>query len=686
MPNAPTKSTIKPPAEVNPRTDPVLDFPYRSLGEMRLGDYDAIGFLGGLEVHQQLETRRKLFCRCPAGRYVDRWDAEVLRHMRPTLSELGEYDGTALMEYKTRKEIVYQLERGTVCTYEIDDTPPFPIDPEAVEIALEISALLSLQLVSELHVMRKQYLDGSIPTGFQRTAMVGLGGALPFVVPELGVGRELRIRQLSLEEDACREIADRGHRVTFRTDRLGMPLTETVTEPELRTPWEVGAAGRIIADVARMTGRVRRGPGAARQDVNVSVAGGRRVEIKGVDNHRGIPLLVHVEAFRQLNLLRIRAELRRRGITPTMLTLPDNGLPWEVSALVANVTEQFRGRRAGVAGGAVGDRVVAVRLPGFAGMLAHPTQPGLAFAHEFAERVRVIACPAHAPFMSHSDGDAGLLDAREWRDARAAVGAKREDAVVVVWMEQRDAATAAREILLRGIDALAGVPAETRQAGRDGTTGFERILPGPDRMYPDTDTPPIPLADALVERIRLELPERPWDRERRYVDKGLRFAEARALARSPWAALFDALDPPAGEVARRVANGFRQRLTYHRRVNSPRSELTPARFSTLVRALADGTIRPEATNRVIDALVREVGAPTRDILLRFRERGDDPETLDRLARQTAARVEELGTMDPAARHRWAMGRVMPQLLGRVQPQLVAERISHALATPAGKVS
>jgi len=253
--------------EQNPRDDPPLDFPDRELSEMTRDDYRVLGFLSGLEVHQQLLTRSKLFCRCPGGRYTKSYDAEVLRHMRPTLSELGEYDGTALMEFKTKKEIVYRLSRANVCTYEIDDTPPFEMDPEAIEIAVELCALQDLNLVSEIHVMRKQYLDGSIPTGFQRTAMIGLSGAIPFRVPELGIDRELRIRQLSLEEDSCREISDLGHRITFQTDRLGMPLTETVTEPELLTPWELQAGARLLAAVAQATRRVHRGPGAARQDV-----------------------------------------------------------------------------------------------------------------------------------------------------------------------------------------------------------------------------------------------------------------------------------------------------------------------------------------------------------------------------------------------------------------------------------
>jgi hypothetical protein len=127
-PNAGAPQGIRQPADLNPRRDPALDFPDKPLHAMTPADYHVLGFMSGLEVHQQLDTVTKLFCRCPAGRHVTRVDAEVLRHMRPTLSELGEYDGTALMEFKTKKEIVYLLERNTVCTYEMDDTPPFEID------------------------------------------------------------------------------------------------------------------------------------------------------------------------------------------------------------------------------------------------------------------------------------------------------------------------------------------------------------------------------------------------------------------------------------------------------------------------------------------------------------------------------------------------------------------------------
>ena len=159
--------------------------------------YADIGLISGLEVHQQLFTERKMFCHCPARRYTDTHDGEVLRHMRPTLSELGEYDGTALMEFKTRKNIIYLLHKENVCTYEMDDTPPFLVNQDAVDVAIEQCLMLGCDIVDEVHIARKQYLDGSIPTGFQRTAIVGVNGRLPFR------GRELTILQVSVEEDSC---------------------------------------------------------------------------------------------------------------------------------------------------------------------------------------------------------------------------------------------------------------------------------------------------------------------------------------------------------------------------------------------------------------------------------------------------------------------------------------------------
>jgi glutamyl-tRNA(Gln) amidotransferase subunit E len=669
---------VRPPGDVNPRRDPPLDFPNRALGELTPGEYDALGFMAGLEVHQQLHTTSKLFCRCPAGRYVSAHDAEVLRHMRPTLSELGEYDGTALMEFKTKKEIVYRLERSSVCTYEIDDTPPFPVDDEAVRIAIEVALLLNLNLVSELHVMRKQYLDGSIPTGFQRTAMVGLTGTIPFQVPELGVDRPLSIRQLSLEEDSCREISDVGHRITYRTDRLGMPLIETVTEPEFRTPLELQAGARLLARVAQATRKVRRGPGAARQDVNVSVAGGRRVEIKGVHYHRHLPLLVHIEGYRQLNLLRVRAALAARGLDDSAFGMPPTGIPWEISPLVAEVGDALGDASHEPIRDALGrgDTILGIRLPGCAGLLHHPTQPGRTFVYELAERVRVIACPTHRPFLIDSDqADSDLRD-HEWRTIRSLLKASAEDAIVVLWAPADDAKTAAREILLRMQEAVIGVPAETRQAHPDGTTGFERILPGPDRMYPDTDTPPLPIADGVVTSIQERRTETPWDRELRYRTTGLDARAAHHLAGSDWADLFDDLVPAGSTAAGRLASALEKRLPFHRR--GGHATPSAARLAPLVEALDRGSMRTEAADRALDDLITMPDRDADTVLNRYRPTSDDDERLDERIRDVVREASSRADRPVSAVLAWAMGEVVPRFLGRVDPRDVESRLRAAL--------
>jgi glutamyl-tRNA(Gln) amidotransferase subunit E len=478
--------TKKSPAELEPQANyhqSIKQIGYRPRGKTPAAVYSELGFMSGLEVHQQLLTDKKLFCHRPAGIYQrdGAYDAEVVRHMRPTLSELGEYDGTALMEFKTRKNIFYRIANRTTCTYETDDTPPFKINRDALDIAIEIALLLKSNIVGELHITRKQYLDGSIPTGFQRTAIVGIEGDIPLKK------KPVRIIQISIEEDSCREISDIGHDRIYTTDRLGMPLIETVTYPDMKTPDEVAEAAQYIRFMNRSTGKVRTGIGAARQDVNVSITGGTRVEIKGVAHIRLIPELTHNEAFRQKSFLHIRSLLQQR---------PGKAEDWDLSfqMLKDNNRDIPKGYSA-----------VAVNLPGFANILSMFNQPGRVFADEISDRLKVIAC-IEKPNMTHSE---------EWRDGfphfdfdmvRAKLDSSADDAQIVFWAADEDVKTAIDTIRERCRLAFAGVPNETRKARADGTTVFERVLPGPDRMYPDTDSAPIPVTDTQIARLQQNLP------------------------------------------------------------------------------------------------------------------------------------------------------------------------------------
>jgi glutamyl-tRNA(Gln) amidotransferase subunit E len=500
------------------------DFIFKPFADMTTEDYAAVGFKSGLEIHQQLLTERKLFCRCPAGRYSSAYHAEILRHMRPTLSELGEYDGTALMEFKTKKEIIYRINRETVCTYEMDDTPPFMIDEQALDIALSIAMLYECVMVDELHIARKQYLDGSIPTGFQRTTIVGVDGHIPYK------DRTIQIIQLGLEEDACREVSDVGHRRTYLTDRLGMPLIETVTGPDMRTPNEVAEVAQILRRIVRSTGRVRTGIGAGREDVNVSVTGGTRIEIKGVPRIPRIPLLTYNEAMRQWNLLRLREELVRRGVTTETFRAASE----DVAKLVRRTS--YQPIQAALASGMTAHGVV---LRGFRGLLNWQTQTDTYFHKEISDRVRVVACLTLLPNLVHSDSLGEGLSGAEWPAVKKALNAGENDAVVVVWGPEADAKLAAQEIILRAREATIGIPSETRQALPDGTNGFERILPGPDRMYPDTDLPPKQIAADRLAWLQAGLPAFIPVREAWYREIGVPADLIEQLSMSPFAGLFE---------------------------------------------------------------------------------------------------------------------------------------------------
>ncbi|MBL4935045.1 Glu-tRNA(Gln) amidotransferase subunit GatE [Clostridium sp. YIM B02515] len=455
--------------------------------------YEKLGFMCGLEVHQQLKTDKKLFCHCPAGVFQEKgkFHAEVIRHMRPTLSEMGGYDGTALMEFKTKKTIIYRIANETTCTYDVDDTPPFKINKQALQIALEIALLLKTNIVGELHITRKQYLDGSIPTGFQRTGIVSIEGQIPLR------NKVVRIIQLSIEEDSCREISDIAHVRVYTTDRLGMPLIETVTYPDMKTPDEAYEAAQYIRFLNRSTGNVRTGIGAAREDVNVSIAGGTRVEIKGVSRINSIPELVHNEAFRQKSLLEIKSDL---------LTRIPFFQEWRISHAVisennvaASSNQVFEALNKSYA-------IVAVNLPGFKGILSFFTQPGRMFADEISDRLKVISC-IEKPNMTHSeslDSDSKSID---FRYISKLLNAKDEDAQILIWGPEADIPTALETIEERCRMAFIGVPNETRKSLENGTTMFERVLPGADRMYPDTDSAPISISEDLISNARSMLPK-----------------------------------------------------------------------------------------------------------------------------------------------------------------------------------
>ncbi len=635
-------------------------------------DYQSAGLISGLEVHQQLLTAHKLFCRCPAGLYTETHDGEVLRHMRPTLSELGEYDGTALMEFKTKKEIIYLLNHLNVCTYEMDDTPPFLVNQEAIDVAIELCLAMGMDIIDEVHIARKQYLDGSIPTGFQRTAIVGMNGGLPFR------GRNLTVTHLSIEEDSCREVSDKGHRIVWRTDRLGMPLTETVTGPDLKTPEEVRDAILLCGLVARSTGRVRTGMGASRQDVNVSVRGGSRVEIKGVPKAGYAVKLVHNEAVRQVNLLRLKDELNRRGMREAK----------DIRITPVDVTEVFQGVDLGFLQRAVraGGRIFAVRLEGGLGLAQFPTQPETTFLDELSGRIRVIACLDEAPIvLSGQQMPEFAARHKVIERLRRRLHMNENDDFYIVFGPEADCRTAAEEIRLRYVDALKGVPQETRQALVGGFTTFERILPGPDRMYPDTDSPPTRITSERVEAARARMRPTPWARFHQFGAWGVPAETTSFLIRRGGIELVDAVVSLTGADGLVAAIEIGQRAKSLKRKGIPMERLGAPEWVQIFDLFTGGRIPREAIQVVASHMARNPGIDAEravaDLGFGIQPREAWSRELQGLSMEDY-RID-LGDSD-GKRLRFLAGRAMRQLLGKAPAKEVADYLRNRLNQEAGR--
>ena len=260
-------------------------------------DYGTLGLKVGIEIHQQLSTG-KLFCSCPSE-LVDDHHREIVRRLRPTQSELGEIDKAALEEAERKLQFRYQTVPCS-CLVEADEEPPHDANKLAIEASLEMASLLHMTAVDEIHFMRKIVIDGSTTGGFQRTALVATKGYL-----ELN-GKRFGVATVCLEEDAARKLTEHATEVTYRLDRLGIPLVEMATDPDMSTPEEARAVAARLGALLRATKKVRRGIGTIREDINISVSGGARVEIKGAQDLRLVPVYIEEEVKRQLALLEVK--------------------------------------------------------------------------------------------------------------------------------------------------------------------------------------------------------------------------------------------------------------------------------------------------------------------------------------------------------------------------------------------
>ena len=607
----------------------------------------------GIEIHQQLDTK-KLFCDCDS-RLCEEGEGAYFRKLRPTTSEMGEIDRAALAQFQRHMGYRYQCCEGTSCLVELDEEPPHDVNGDALDIALTFSEMLGANVIDEIHYMRKIVVDGSNTSGFQRTALIATDGHV-----DAG-GRSISILSVCLEEDAARKVETKGDEVLYRLDRLGIPLIEVATGPDMRTPEEVQEVAYRIGTLLRATKRVKRGIGTIRQDLNISIPGGARIELKGVGDLKMIPDYVRNEVARQRMLLRIRDILSSRGTGSAEFDPID-------------VTDLFADCESKVIKGALSSkgRVIAVRLPGFAGVM-NGDDGKLRLGAEMAQRARTRGVKG----IFHSDELPNYGIEQSYVDAlRQRIGMTAEnDAFVICAAPEKKARDALEVAVARANEALVGVPEETRDPLPDGTTKYSRPLPGAARMYPETDVPPVEITESVMDRIRASMPEFPEQIEARLVeDFGLNPQQSRQIVRKGQDELFEILasDGMASVAATTLLNTFTE--LEHEGLDP--SSLDEDSLESAFSMLKEGRFAKEALPAILKEMCSgtDPAAAVEKLGLGAVDDGEAKTIIDRLVaeREEFVRSKGMGAIGPL------MGPVMGALRGKVDGKKASELLSASI--------
>jgi len=627
-------------------------------------DYAKVGLKVGLEIHQQLNVKSKLFCSCPPELFKEEPEITFLRRLRPTQSELGQIDPAAYFEFQKGVKILYEASRQSSCLVEMDEEPPHPINLDAVEVVLTASLMMNMQPVDEVHVMRKTVIDGSNTTGFQRTCIIGLDGWIK-------VGEKIIPMQASsLEEDAARKTGtqDDGKTIRYRIDRLGIPLIEVATAPVIYSPKEALEVAFAIGRILRDTGKVMRGLGTIRQDLNVSLPNGALIEIKGVQELELISTVVEYEVQRQLGLISIKEELAKRNIS--MQTIKSD---------FTDVTRIFKDTKSKVIRKAVdkNQKVLAVKLSGFEGLLGRELMPNFRLGTELSDRAKFWG---RVGGIFHTDEMPNYgITMEEVKAVRTAVGAKEGDGVVFVADNSENVYDALKAVVERAQEATTCIPAETRTAKDDGTTHYMRPRPGAARMYPETDIPPQIVSDELIQKIRSNLPE-PAEKKIARLIKQYQLNEklSKQLVDSEYGSLFEETAKECEVAGSTVAAFLTETVKALKREGIHVDNVSDEQIKSIFKAVGQGVLTKEAIEDVFRWLSKNECKTVQDAMtaleLRMFTEADLAPIIDRVIAANKPQIEKLGKNAFGM----LMGVAMKEVRGKANPELVGKLLKERL--------
>lgn len=436
--------------------------------------------LCGLEIHQRL-SGRKLFNKCPtpsADEPLDEGSVKFSRKLFTSKSELGKTDTAAKFEKSRGLNFFYSAPNNFCCLVDSDEEPPSNMSREALLSVLKFCKSCNATIVDEIQVMRKMVLDGSNPSGFQRTSLVALGGTLTHS------GGEIALETICIEEESAGIVEKVAGSSSYRLDRMGVPLIEIATAPVFKSAKDAAAGALAIGQKLRMLENVMRGLGTIRQDVNISIEGGDRVEVKGLQDIKMLETLVENEVKRQEGIVAIKKELKTRGFERSTPKILDLGKIFEKSECKITLSSLKSG---GV--------VLGVKIPFYSGLLGYEFYLGRRFGSELSDYAKMAG---GVRGLIHSDEDMSKykISTSEFQNISSALGLGKNDAFILIADKKERAEPAILAAFERS--QILGVVKETRKADENGGSSFMRPMAGAHRMYPETDLRPIKITKELL--------------------------------------------------------------------------------------------------------------------------------------------------------------------------------------------
>lgn len=596
-------------------------------------EYEKLGFMAGLEIHQQLEGK-KLFCSCPTVIREDEPDVVVSRQLRASVGESGEVDVAAAHEQRKQKTFVYQGYHDTTCLVELDEEPVSAPNPLAVETAVMVSEMLSMKRFSPVHVMRKVVVDGSNTSGFQRTMAVASDGVL----------KDVRIDRLCLEEDSCKVISRSQEKDVYNLSRLGIPLLEITTKPDIKNPAHLQEIAAELGMVLRSTSRVKRGLGTIRQDVNISIAEGSRVEIKGVQDLDSMPVLAANEVKRQAGLVQIAKENLDMHLEKPIKHL-ENG---RVVDYDGDVTKHFLPSKISwIQSSLKKGKAIAAKITNADGILKRELFENYRVGTELSGYAKAFGFGG----LIHSDEDPVKYGLASWNNIRKELKTQKNDAFIVLVGNPDKAWSALNLILYERVEELnRSVPSCVRKANADASTTYLRPMPGSARMYPETDVHPLDISGVAVEVPEL-LTNRIANLQNKYsIDEGV----AKKLIETNRTELFEEWKDKVGiSTTLNILTAKEKEMLTRYDVEVNISQIAPTLFAEITAENISGSS--------IDDILQEYG----------RKGSVDWEKYSKLSEdEVRSIVKEVIASDPDAPMGALMGEAMSRLKGKADGKLV----------------